>query len=278
MKQKKDSFQQKIFQEIEKNIGYNNMITVPQIILKFCGDLESSVFLSQLIYWCDKGKSPDGFIFKSAKELYEETGLSEYKIKKCANKFISMGVIEAKKAMANGSNTWHYKLKRGTFLDMLIKFLKKEPKIIKKPTLNFSDSITEPTAEPKTELIYKGTINKINCPIAYQVYEKNYQLNDELSEALSQEQKKYLNECFEQFWSLYPLKVAKKYAKICFEKIDLSNGTFEKILSSIPEQKKTGCLKDPKYTPNPSTWLNQGRWDDEPPVKKDPFANLDIVN
>ena len=66
---------------------------------------------------------------------------------------------------------------------------------------------------------------------------------------------------FDLFWGAYPQKVGKRYAFKCWAK---SNGkpSIEIILKAIEDQKKSKKWKD-GYIPNPSTWINQGRWEDE---------------
>lgn len=73
---------------------------------------------------------------------------------------------------------------------------------------------------------------------------------------------------FTDFWSCYPKKIGKKYAVECWKKASLP--PIEKILNSIEQQKKSIPWKqnNGRYIPNPSTWINQGRWDDELPVEK----------
>ena len=69
---------------------------------------------------------------------------------------------------------------------------------------------------------------------------------------------------FDDFWDLYPKKVGKVDARKAFSKaikvVDLDT-----MLHAIESQKESDqwSRDNGKYIPNPSTWLNQGRWDDE---------------
>ena len=67
---------------------------------------------------------------------------------------------------------------------------------------------------------------------------------------------------FDAFWEIYPRKVGKQEAKKSYERA---------LLVATPEELFTGAekfAKDPNrvptFTPHPATWLNQGRWSDEP--------------
>lgn len=70
---------------------------------------------------------------------------------------------------------------------------------------------------------------------------------------------------FEQFWIAYPRKVAKQKAKEIFKRIDLNENTFNQIMAKLEEYKQSNqWQKDGgQFIPHPTTWLNQGRWEDE---------------
>lgn len=70
---------------------------------------------------------------------------------------------------------------------------------------------------------------------------------------------------FDEFWRAYPKKVGKEYARRCFAKLRPSKTLVATMISSIEKQKKSveWSRDNGQYIPNPSTWLNQGRWEDE---------------
>ena len=47
-------------------------------LVPLSGGVSGAVFLSQLLYWSDKGKDPEGWIYKTQAEWTEETYLSRY--------------------------------------------------------------------------------------------------------------------------------------------------------------------------------------------------------
>lgn len=73
---------------------------------------------------------------------------------------------------------------------------------------------------------------------------------------------------FETFWEAYPKKVGKDAARKSFEKRKPAEPLLEKMLEAIRRQAQSDqWLRDGgQYVPNPATWLNQGRFDDEPGV------------
>lgn len=67
---------------------------------------------------------------------------------------------------------------------------------------------------------------------------------------------------FEKFWSAYPKKIGKKSAKKAFYRAKVP---VETLLTAIERQKCSNqwSKDNGQFIPNPTTWLNQGRWDDE---------------
>ena len=79
---------------------------------------------------------------------------------------------------------------------------------------------------------------------------------------------------FEAWWADYPKKTGKKDAHRKWKAAKKNIGADElhrRLLGHLPAL----LAKDPQYVPNPSTWLNQGRYDDPvedttpPPTQQD---------
>lgn len=71
---------------------------------------------------------------------------------------------------------------------------------------------------------------------------------------------------FEDFWRAYPKKVGKDDARRAFEKRKPDAELAGAMVSAVNAQKQSPQWKKDggQYIPNPATWLNQGRWQDEP--------------
>ena len=69
---------------------------------------------------------------------------------------------------------------------------------------------------------------------------------------------------FDAFWSEYPKKVGKGAARKAFEKAR-KKATLESLVTAVRRQKcgSQWTREDGRFIPNPATWLNQERWDDE---------------
>lgn len=75
---------------------------------------------------------------------------------------------------------------------------------------------------------------------------------------------------FEELWKAYPRRVGKQAALTAFKKIKPTAELFTRILAAIGAARRTEQWQreNGRYIPNPATWLNQGRWDDEIEVVK----------
>jgi uncharacterized protein YdaU (DUF1376 family) len=110
----------------------------------------------------------------------------------------------------------------------------------KKATKNPNETQTKPNGYPKQNP--SGNRNR----------NKNININSIDKDSL-----------FNTFWSIYPKKIAKEYAYKCFIKIDNLEVIFDDIINALKKQKRMQSWSDKRYIPNPSTWINQKRWEDE---------------
>ena len=75
---------------------------------------------------------------------------------------------------------------------------------------------------------------------------------------------------FERFWELYPRKVGKQAALKAWSRLRPSAELTKAILDAVEYQKHSREWKKGggQYIPHPTTWLNQGRWEDETEEEK----------
>jgi hypothetical protein len=84
---------------------------------------------------------------------------------------------------------------------------------------------------------------------------------------------------FSDFWKAYPRKVGKGAARKAWIKAK-GRPPLDKLLAAVESQKAAGHLPIAPvggkwFCPHPATWLNQGRWDDEPQLPLDLKAQRD---
>lgn len=93
-------------------------------------------------------------------------------------------------------------------------------------------------------------------------------------ETCEQPSKTLIEKRFDEFWAAYPKKVGKKAAWAAWNKINPDAELHNKILTAIGKAKLTDQWQreNGRYIPNPKTWLNEGRWDDE--YKEEPLNGI----
>ena len=96
-------------------------------------------------------------------------------------------------------------------------------------------------------------------------YEYEYEIEDETEVKGTKKRMTYDDPGFQAFWSVYPKKEAKVSALKAFEKINPDRGLLPQMIGAIEERRKTEqWQKDSgQFIPNPATWLNQRRWEDD---------------
>jgi hypothetical protein len=71
---------------------------------------------------------------------------------------------------------------------------------------------------------------------------------------------------FARFWELYPRKTGKKAARTAYGRAR-RDATVQQIATGLraqlPSMRERVEAGEAQYVPHPTTWLNQGRWDDE---------------
>jgi len=70
---------------------------------------------------------------------------------------------------------------------------------------------------------------------------------------------------FIEFWEDYPKKIGKGAAEKSYKKINPSQELQEKIIEAVKtaKQSQQWIRDNGQFIPNPATWLNQKRWEDE---------------
>lgn len=76
---------------------------------------------------------------------------------------------------------------------------------------------------------------------------------------------------FSEFWEAYPRKAGKGAAQKAFSKVKVPLDT---LLTALEQQKRSDQWNRDggQYIPYPATWLNQRRWEDEPPAQPEKEA------
>ena len=80
---------------------------------------------------------------------------------------------------------------------------------------------------------------------------------------------------FDAFWQAYPKRIAKAKAEEAFSKLNPDEELMKVMLAALKAWSKTEqWQKDGgQFIPNPTTWLNQRRWEDELPQENYGYSN-----
>jgi hypothetical protein len=134
-----------LFDAIRALTGHNSRVSAERIYCEAMGDdLAGGMFLSQLIFWSDKGKRADGYFYKTGIEWQEETYLSPYLVRKHTKQCEEFGWLTTKIIRANGSPTVHFLVDSDKFSKWIVK-------ILINGKSKFSQSLTDLTTTPTTE-------------------------------------------------------------------------------------------------------------------------------
>lgn len=141
------------FQGVYFNVG----------LAKLGGTVNAGLFLSQLLYWYDKGSNPH-WIYKTIKEIHEETWLNRDAQKSAERTWVNLGILEVKRCGWQGKR--HYKIQ----VEKLFHELENLRISLRKPANSIEDSLppvsgsppanTEITQESSTEIKNKTDLEK----------------------------------------------------------------------------------------------------------------------
>lgn len=79
-------------------ILYDQPVAYHPVVAKAVGSVTAGILLSQLLYWTPRGGDPDGWIWKTQDQIYEETGLGRREQETARRYLVAAGVLEEKRA------------------------------------------------------------------------------------------------------------------------------------------------------------------------------------
>lgn len=163
--------------------------------------------------------------------LGQHTGLSSTGIKKARNELKQRGLIDFK---PNGTKATRYKV------------------------IDISKSVQ--VGVQKRDQVGVQTGDQIGASLT-----NNKQETNPPSAPKGERKPPAWEERFDRFWAAYPNKVGKDAARRAWAKRKPSEELLKRMLEALEAQRHTKkwTVEGGRFVPNPSTWLNQGRWEDE---------------
>jgi hypothetical protein len=73
---------------------------------------------------------------------------------------------------------------------------------------------------------------------------------------------------FSEFWEKYPKKTNAFAASEEWVRLSLDDETVDELMASLDAWALSAQWSEPRYIPNPSTWLKNRRWMDESPPQQ----------
>ena len=212
------------------------------------GSVTAAIMLSQAMYWSDKTEKDDGWFYKTMAEWQSETKLTRHEQEGARKKLIATGF-------------WHEELRD---VPAKLYFMVDEAalgKAIKAlPPANKFAGKRQPGNPKSANLVSGESATYIGTEITTETTQRNKSAN-----ALAG-----YSRAFDLFWQAYPTGSRGKSGKGAAwkswarQKLDRQ---LSEIIAAIAKWKKCDqWTKDQgAYIPNPATWLNQKRWEDELP-------------
>jgi hypothetical protein len=203
-----------------------------------CG-INGAVMLSQLVYWADKSKDPNGWIYKTGKEWTEETGLTRREQDTARKNLRELGFIEEHKHGVPCKV--HFRVNQSTLYQSLINLAQKRQECAQ-------ISQTECTDQPNLV----GGIRQTNT--------ENTQ-----ESTIDIKTNRVYSEAFEKFWSEYPSckrKGSKSDAFKTYKKFEKFSELIISVLRKFKED-QSFLKNDGEFIPAPSSWLNKKHWENE---------------
>lgn len=130
-------------------------VSFSKIYYDLTEDINSSILLSQIVYWSDRTKRSDGYFYKSYEDWFKEIPLTKYQIKRAATKLEDLGLIATKVKRVLGTPTLHYKVNMEALENKIIKHLNKSNNLTleSKETSSYESKETSSYKSKETKLL-----------------------------------------------------------------------------------------------------------------------------
>ena len=143
---------------------------------------------------------------------------------------------------------------------------RKRDGVLSRIVTNESQNVTKPSRSDTNGHAVSPDVT-LNCALPCQT---------KLNETNTHKPPKWDERGFDEFWKMYPKRIGKQAALKAWKKM---KPPVEKCMSTLQRQiDSTQWKKDGgRFIPNPSTWINQGRWDDEIEQRDNGVSFADII-
>lgn len=109
------------------------------IVAKATGSVKLTVMWSQINYWTDKARDPEGWVYKTQAEMFEETGLSRKEQETARDLGAKIGVLSSD--VRGTPPTVHYRVHRERMAELIERFEKGRGVEVKERKVKASNTI-----------------------------------------------------------------------------------------------------------------------------------------
>lgn len=211
-----------------------------------------AIFVLNLLNRLEQTTDPRG-VYKTPEEVGRETGLSKYEQQGVRRALKTIKVL--KEHHARLEHRVYFSINKDKLNDLWVRFSAK----LKKST----------SRNRKNRFREKGKINsggsgKVNSAKAEKSTPIKTVASPPLASPIASPPIDALTG-FDLFWVEYPRKVGKGKAREAWKKIHPNTELGTRIMAALAIQKGWPQWRKDRgtYIPNPATWLNQSRWEDE---------------
>jgi len=194
--------------------------------------------------------------FPSREQISIRTGLHISNVSKTTSELVQLGWL-LKEGKGGFSKATRYVIQ----LPDIASNTKQQSTVAESTTVVESTTLT--VAESTTRTVAESTTRKEQTNLTDQ-------LTNHIPKPKKQSQTSLLDDGFEEFWNRYPKRVGKDAAHKSWTKNKVK---VDEVLKALEWQIETPQWQkqDGQFIPNPTTYLNQGRWKDEPTHEGNPF-------
>lgn len=104
---------------------FQRVVAYTPIVAKATRSVKLTILWNQIHYWSDKTTDPEGWIYKSQEEIFEETGLSRKETDTARALGKKLGVMES--IVRGTPPTVHYRVDIDRMIELIAEYLKKNP-------------------------------------------------------------------------------------------------------------------------------------------------------
>ncbi len=105
--------------------GQASVVTILRVYLDIFDDLELAAVISQCVFWSDKGRTGDGWFYKSQREWQAEIGIKRSALQTAIKKLSDVGIVETRlDGGRHNSPTTYYRVNMDNLTHVITEHLK----------------------------------------------------------------------------------------------------------------------------------------------------------